>query len=70
MRITIDNEGNACDITLFDTDGDGIITIEFGDGTGVVVKTIDPRGIEMATEYDMNEFKQYLKLVLNYMENV
>ena len=69
MRITIDDEYGMFCLRLVDTDGDGIISIEFtDDNTGAIINTMDTFGNELNTVYDKQELKTYLKLVLEYME--
>lgn len=69
MRITINESYGTYSLTLFDTDGDGIINMEFDDEeTGVTVTTTDPFSQQMYTRYDRRELKLYLQTVLQYIE--
>ena len=69
MRITIDEESGDIDLTLYDTEADGIISIRWDDEHyGLTVSTTDIHERETISLFDKNEFKSYLKLVLDYLE--
>lgn len=69
MRIVLDNEGGIYDYSLYDTDGDGIINIEFEDeSTGASIKIIDIFNNTVVAEFDREELKEYLLLVLSAFE--
>lgn len=66
MRMTLDNDCGVYNYTLVDTDGDGIIGMEFSDEyTGINIKLIDGFGNTVTGVFDRKELKQYLELVLS-----